>query len=125
MELTSAQSLAYLAQNGYTISLSTLVRARKKLRDSEHRWSSKLALDDGLLDQHIRRIQKLEVAERELWLIYLRILKDKPERAAGLLPGIVSIQPYISGAYRSIRNVLESQAALKKRYAIPLPSPTS
>ena len=116
MEMTNNQTLAFVHSHGYEISLSTLFRAKAQLRKLEHKWTRNIALQDGLLDQHITRIQKLETAEKELWFNYHRLVKEHPEKAASILPAIVSIQPFISAAYRSIKNVLEAQVTIKKKY---------
>jgi len=115
MEFTTQESLTYIESRGYKIHRSTFFRAKHKLKQTQLRWIRKLGLEDGLLDQHISRLEKLETTEHEMWLAYNRLIVDTPERAISILPGIYQIQPYISQCYRAIKNVLEAQAALKKR----------
>jgi len=115
MEFTTQESLTYIKSRGYGISRMTFFRAKKKLKETELKWIRKLGLEDGLLDQHISRLEKLETTEHEMWLAYNRLIVDQPERAISILPGIYQIQPYISQCYRAIKNVLEAQVGLKKR----------
>ena len=116
MKLSTKEALALLDSRGYPISATTYFLSKKKLENEEIKWTHKVAMEDGLIAQHIQRIEILETIEHEAWLAYNRLIEDHPEKAVAVLPALFQVQPYISQAYRAMKNVMESQVDLKKHW---------
>ena len=59
----------------------------------------------GFVDQHLDKIDKLEVIEKEMWKKY-RECKD-PYKGVEILTQIANLQPFLSAYYDSIRYVIK------------------
>jgi hypothetical protein len=115
MEFTWKAAEAYLTSHGYPISKPTYYRVKRQMIHDDIKRVHHIAVR-GLVEQHLKRLEKLEAIERELWIQYHRLLGEKPERAVSLLPALYQIQPYISQAYRVLKEVMEEQARMKGIY---------
>jgi len=102
--LSNQKTLEYLKQFGYDISNNTLKRDRKKIRDNALPRLYAMA-KIGYVDQHINRIDKMEMIEKEMWANYENI--TDPYKAILALEKIANLQPILSAYYDSSRYVLE------------------
>lgn len=104
LDLNETESIKYLYERGFKISARYLYKLKKKVKDSRfHRLS--LIAQSGFKDQHIQRIEQLEVINKEYWKLYRE--EKKPINKALILTKIVELQSYISSYYDSSRYVLE------------------
>jgi hypothetical protein len=115
MEFTWKEADGYLDSHGFKTSESTYYRVRRAMIRDDIKRVHHIAVK-GLVEQHLKRLEKLEAIEHELWINYHRLLGKKPERAVMLLPALYQIQPYISQAYRVLKEVMEEQARMKGIY---------
>lgn len=60
----------------------------------------------GFEDQHINRLDKLDMIEKEMWLNYEKI--ENPYQKINALEKIANLQPIISAYYDTTRYVLET-----------------
>lgn len=104
LDLNETESIKYLYDRGFKISARYLYKLKKKVKDSRfHRLS--LIAQSEFKDQHIQRIEQLEVINKEYWKLYRE--EKKPINKALILTKIVELQSYISSYYDASRYVLE------------------
>jgi hypothetical protein len=69
MRLTEKEALSYLKDRGFTISRESYYRYKRKIQQSRFERLS-LILKEGFVDQHLERIDQLELINREFWKLY-------------------------------------------------------
>lgn len=111
MRLSEENALRYLESKNHKIKVATLRAAKKKIRDSADKRKFDL-IRDGLWEQHIARIDNLELTLREAWINYNK--EKDPYKATKILSIIASIQPLLSNYYSQSQQVIENDAELKK-----------
>lgn len=104
MRLTEAQSFAYLKANDHDISRRTFYRIKGKLEAEKFKRLSQIA-QMGFVDQHLERIDHLEIIQKLMWENY-HMEKSSYKRVLILIK-LVELQPYISAYYDITRDVLE------------------
>jgi len=116
LDLNETESIGYLADRGFKISTRYLYKLKKKVKENRF---SRLALiaKEQFQDQHIQRIENLEVIQKEYWKLYRQ--EKKIINKALILQKIADLQTYISSYYQASRMVLEKsvqeQEPRKKR----------
>lgn len=120
MRLSEKESLAFLKDKGFTISHDTFYRYKRKITGSRFERLSLIA-KHGFVDQHLERIDQLELINSEYWKLY-RNEKDNFKKAI-ILEKIAELQTYISPYYDASRYVMEQSIKAnetKENNAIPV-----
>jgi DNA-binding ferritin-like protein len=104
MRLSEKESLDYLAERGCKVSVQHLYRLKKAIQDSRFDRLSLIAKSQ-FVDQHLERIDQLELINSEMWALY-RNEKDNFKKAM-ILEKIAELQKYISPYYDASRYVME------------------
>ena len=99
-----SESIQFLKDRGLKISTRYLYKLKKKVKDNRfHRLS--LIAQSQFRDQHIHRIEQLEVINKEYWDLYRK--EPKIINKALILQKIVELQTYVSSYYDASRYILE------------------
>ena len=101
-----SDTLDYLHDHGHDISIATLDRIKKKIKNDRFSAMTQLALN-GFMVQHLERIDQLELITKELWVQYNA--ESQPHKKAEILQMIAQIQPLISQYHEASREVMENQ----------------
>jgi hypothetical protein len=104
MRLTEKESLSHLKDNGFEISANHLHRLKRQIQESRFDRLSLIA-KQGFIDQHLERIDQLELINKEYWKLYNET-KDTFKKAL-ILEKIAELQTYISPYYDASRYVME------------------
>ena len=96
MRLDTKQSLAYLKEHGYEMNERKFFRQKKKIESLKLKRLYLLA-KIGYEEQHLERINRLELIERLMWKEYDK--EQSPFRRCSILEKIASVQPYLSSYY--------------------------
>jgi hypothetical protein len=112
LDLSEQESINYLRDRGFKISVRYLYILKKKVKENRF---SRLALiaKEQFQDQHIQRLENLEVIQKEYWKLYR--LEKKIFNKALILQKIAELQTYISSYYQASRMVLEKSVEEKKK----------
>ena len=102
MNLSEEESLAYLKDRGFQISWQYFYRLKKRIKESRF---DRLALivKSQFVDQHLERIDQLELVNQEMWKCY----RNKDYKAMDALIKIAELQTYISPFYEASKWVME------------------
>ena len=102
MNLSEEESLAYLKDRGFKISWQYFYRLKKRIKESRF---DRLALiaKSQFVDQHLERIDQLELVNQEMWKCY----RNKDYKAMDALIKIAELQTYISPFYEASNWVME------------------
>jgi hypothetical protein len=111
MGLSENKSLSYLKDNGFEISANHLYRLKRKIQASRFDRLSLIA-KQGFVDQHLERIDQLELVNKEYWKLY-NAEKDNFKKAL-ILEKIAELQTYISPYYDASRYILEKSITAKQ-----------
>jgi DNA repair ATPase RecN len=104
MRLSEKESLSYLKDKGFEISVNHFYRLKRKIQESRFDRLSLIA-KHGFVDQHLERIDQLELINKEYWKLYNET-KDTFKKAL-ILEKIAELQTYISPYYDASRYVME------------------
>jgi hypothetical protein len=104
MKLTEKQSMQFLADNGFNISANHFYRLKRKIQESRFDRLSLIA-KNGFVDQHLERIDQLELINKEYWNLY-NTERDNFKKVL-ILEKIAELQTYISPYYDASRYVME------------------
>lgn len=104
MRLSEQQSLSYLKDKGFEITVSHFYRLKRKIQESRFDRLSLIA-KHGFVDQHLERIDQLELINKQYWKLYNET-KDTFKKAL-ILEKIAELQTYISPYYDASRYVIE------------------
>ena len=119
LDLNETESIKYLADRGFKVSTRYLYKLKKKVKENRF---SRLALiaKEQFQDQHIQRIENLEVIQKEYWRLYR--LEKKVINKASILSKIADLQTYIFSYYDASRYILEksvqnqsNESSIRKR----------
>lgn len=105
MRLNEKQALFFLKQNGIDISRRTYFRCKKKVEGMK--WQRLVHIAELFTDQHLQRIDKLELVEHLMWTEYEK--EQSLFKRVEILSYIVNMQPYLSNYYGATRFVLEKR----------------
>jgi hypothetical protein len=114
MRLNEKQTLFFLKQNGIDISRRTYFRCKKKVEGMK--WQRLEHIAELFIEQHLERIDKLELVESLMWKNYDE--EQSPYKRVQILYSIVQMQPFLSNYYGATRFVLEKRLKIdpiKKR----------
>jgi len=98
------KALQYLADEGFPVSYRTLRRDKKFIQQNALPRLYQIA-KLGFEKQHVERIDKLNMIEKEMWTKYEQI--EDPYKQVLVLEKIANLQPIISAYYDTTRYVLE------------------
>jgi len=109
MRMPEKQALAYLHSEpiGFPISVATFCREKRKIKKLTFQRLS-LRAQQGFQDQHIERIDNLELIHKLMWKEYH--LCTSAYQRAQILKDIRDMQPYLSAYYDATRDVMEKSA---------------
>lgn len=111
MRLTEKESLSYLKDNGFEISTNHFYRLKRQIQESRFDRLSLIA-KNGFVDQHLERIDQVELINKEYWKLYNET-KDTFKKAL-ILEKIAELQTYISPYYDASRYVMEQSIKKEK-----------
>jgi hypothetical protein len=104
MRLSEKESMQYLNEKGFSISIQHFYRLKKRIVESRFDRLSLIAKTQ-FVDQHLERIDQLELINQEMWTLY-RNEKDNFKKVL-ILEKIAELQTYISPYYDASRYVME------------------
>jgi hypothetical protein len=104
MCLSEKESMQYLHDRGFKISVQHFYRLKKSIQQSRFDRLNLIA-KHGFVDQHLERIDQLESVNKEYWKLY-NDEKDNFKKAL-ILEKIAELQTYISPYYDASRYVME------------------
>ena len=120
MRLSEKESLAYLKHRGFDISVPYYYRLKKNIQQSRFDRLNLIAKTQ-FVDQHLERIDQLELINSEYWKLY-RETKDTFKKAL-ILEKIAELQTYISPYYDASRYILEKSITRnEQKKDSPLPA---
>jgi hypothetical protein len=102
MKLSENESIEYLKDRGIKISSQHFYRLKKAIKDSRFDRLTLIAKTQ-FVDQHLERIDQLELINQEMWKCY----RNKDYKALDSLLKIAELQTYISPYYDASRYVME------------------
>jgi hypothetical protein len=105
MQMSPNKALEYLKGIGVDISKRTYFRCKKKVESTK--WQRLYRIAELFTDQHLHRIDRLELVESLMWKNYEE--EKSPFKKVEILSHIVNMQPYISNYYGATRFVLEKR----------------
>ena len=104
MKFSEKESMQYLADKGFKISVPQFYVLKRKIKASRFDRLSLIA-KQGFVDQHLERIDQLELINKEYWKLY-NTEKDNFKKVL-ILEKIAELQTYISPYYDASRYVME------------------
>ena len=104
MKLSERESLSYLQDKGFKISVPYFYKLKRKIQESRFDRLNLIA-KQGFVDQHLERIDQLELINKEYWKLY-NDEKDNFKKTL-ILEKIAELQTYISPYYDASRYVME------------------
>jgi hypothetical protein len=110
MKLSQKESLAYLKDKGIEISVPYYYRLKKNIQTSRFDRLNLIAKTQ-FVDQHLERIDQLELINSEYWKLY-RETKDTFKKTL-ILEKIAELQTYISPFYDASMYVMQKQVESK------------
>jgi hypothetical protein len=121
MRLSEKESIQYLKDRGFEISVPYYYRLKKNIQQSRFDRLNLIAKSQ-FVDQHLERIDQLELINQEMWSLY-RNEKDNFKKVL-ILKKIAELQTYISPYYDASRYVMEksitaNQNETEKNSTIP------
>src|SRR5881296_2842989 len=116
MRLTQNESMQYLNDKGFEISVPQFYRIKRKIQGSRFDRLSLIA-KQGFVDQHLERIDQLELINQEYWKLY-NAEKDNFKKSL-ILEKIAELQTYISPYYDAPRYVMQ-QSIKNEQKDIPV-----
>ena len=99
------RALEYLKGAGIEISSRTYFRCKKKVESTK--WQRLYHIAELFTDQHLERIDKLQLVESLMWKNYYE--EKSPYKKVQILYSIVQMQPFLSNYYGATRFVLEKR----------------
>lgn len=104
MGLSEKDSMQYLSDRGFNISIPQFYILKRKIKQSRFDRLSLIA-KEGFVDQHLERIDQLELINKEYWKLY-NAEKDNFKKAL-ILEKIAELETYISPYYDASRYVMQ------------------
>ena len=117
MKLSEKESLKYLKDRDFNISVQYFYKLKKKIKESRFDRLNLIAKSQ-FVDQHLERIDQLELVNQEMWVKY----REKDYKAMDALLKIAELQTYISPYYDASRYVMEKSIQDDNEKNKPLPS---
>jgi len=102
MKLLPDEALIYLKDCGIKMARRSYFRYKKKVESMK--WERLVHTANLFTEQHLQRIDKLELVEQLMWKNYHE--EKSPSKKVVILQAIVSMQPYLSNYYGATTFVL-------------------
>jgi hypothetical protein len=102
MRLSEEVSINYLKDRGFKISTQYFYKLKKSIKETRFDRLSLIAKSQ-FVDQHLERIDQLELVNQEMWKCY----RNKDYKALDALLKIAELQTYISPFYQASMYVME------------------
>lgn len=102
MKLQPAEALSYLKDSGIIMARRSYFRYKKKV--DSMKWDRLVHTANLFTEQHLQRIDKLELVESLMWKNYRE--EKSPSKKVAILQAIVSMQPFLSNYYGATTFVL-------------------
>jgi hypothetical protein len=115
MRLSLQEALLYLQQHGFKISLATLTRKKRKLKDMKLKRLHAIARL-GFEEQHLDRVEGCELIEKLMWQNYHEC--KNPYQKTLILKEIRDLQPYLSSYYEATKWILEEHVKREENRSI-------
>ena len=104
MRLTERQSLAYLKEVGYDISLRTYYNDKRKVESLKLKRLYHIA-QIGFQDQHLETIDQYEMGFKMMWQNVLR--ERDPFKQNQMIKDILLLKPYLSAYYEATKLIID------------------
>jgi DNA repair ATPase RecN len=104
MRLSDKEILGHLKDHGYEITRQYLTKIKKEIQESRFDRLNLIAKSQ-FVDQHLERIDQLELINQEYWKLYRQ--EKNIFRKAQILEKIAELQTYISPYYSASRRIME------------------
>lgn len=105
MQMSPKRALEYLKETGIDISERTYFRCKKRVEETK--WQRLYRIAEQFTDQHLQRIERLQLIESLMWKQYYD--EKSPYKKVDILTSIVNMQPFLSNYYGATRFVLEKR----------------
>tara|TARA_R110002110_G_scaffold32051_8_gene111935 strand:- start:512 stop:934 length:423 start_codon:yes stop_codon:yes gene_type:complete len=106
MRLKGKDALSYLQVHGKDITLEHYYRVKGKIDSMKLKRLHEIG-QYGFEDQHLERIDNLELVQELLWKNYWKVHMLKPDTALRILREIREIQPYLSAYYEATKHIIQ------------------
>jgi hypothetical protein len=106
MRLRGKEAISYLQAHGTKITMQHYYKVKGKL-DSEKLNRLHEIGQYGFVDQHLERIDNLELVQELLWKNYWKVHLVKPDTALRILREVREIQPYLSAYYEATKHIIQ------------------
>jgi len=100
MRLTTQQALEYLKDNEFPVSRATYFRHKRRVEEKKLERLYHLA-KIGFEDQHLQRVDGLEIIEKMMWQEYNR--EQDSFKRVQIPKEIAEVQPYLSAYYEATK----------------------
>jgi hypothetical protein len=124
MRLSEKESLEYLHDKGFKISRDSFYRLKRNIQKSRFDRLSLIARSQ-FVDQHLERIDQLELINSEYWKLYRETKEKDTFKKALILEKITELQTYISPYYDASRYILEKSIKSNNQIETEKNSPLS
>jgi hypothetical protein len=108
MRLKGHEAIAYMKANGKDIGRDHYYKVKGKLDATKLKRLHEIG-QYGFEDQHLERIDTLELVQELLWKNYWKVHLNKPDTALRILREIREIQPYLSAYYEATKHIIEKE----------------
>ena len=106
MRLTEKQSLVYLKEVGYDISLRTYYNDKRKVENLKLKRLYHIG-QIGFQDQHLETIDVYEMGFKMMWQNVLR--EKDPAKQNSMIKDILLLKPYLSAYYEATKLIIDKQ----------------
>jgi len=122
MRLSEKESLEYLDDKGFKISRDSFYRLKRNIQKSRFDRLNLIAKTQ-FVDQHLERIDQLELVNQEMWKLYNK--ETNTFKQVLILEKIAELQTYISPYYDASRYILEKSIKSNNQIETEKNSPLS
>ena len=108
MRLKGNDAIVFLQAHGVTISLQHYYKVKGKIDKDKLSRLHEIG-KYGFVDQHLERIDNLELVQELLWKNYWKVHLGKPDVALRILREIREMQPYLSAYYEATKHIIQKE----------------
>lgn len=108
MRLKGKDAIAYLQAHGITISIQHYYKVKGQIEKNKLKRLHEIG-QFGFEDQHLDRIDNLELVQELLWKNYWKVHLGKPDVALRILREIREMQPYLSAYYEATKYIIQKK----------------
>ena len=106
MRLKGKDAISYLKANGITISIQHYYKVKGQLEKDKLSRLHEIG-KYGFVDQHLERIDNLELVQELLWKNYWKVHLERPDVALRILREVREMQPYLSAYYEATKHIIQ------------------